>query len=75
MREFTGEEASKSSRTLDQSEIETVSGGHAKIIRTANMGYFGIMHWFDNGAASYIYFGQGEAPGSSTMHVYTEGGC
>jgi hypothetical protein len=72
MRELNAERASNCLRTLDEAEIQKVSGGGANIVKAVDMGYFGTMLWFDNGCASYIFSAQGESSGSSIMTVYTQ---
>ena len=54
MKEFNTEQASHFIRTLDDAEIETVSGGKVKQIGEAYIPYVGTILWFDNGCASFM---------------------
>lgn len=72
MKENDAELASNGLRALNEVELEAAAGGHAKIIKSVNMGYFGQINWFDNGCAQYITYGQGDGPCSQTMDVYQQ---
>ena len=54
MRELNAEQASSGLRTLNDAEIETVSGGKIKIIAEAYIPFAGTFIWFSNGGLSFL---------------------
>jgi hypothetical protein len=54
MKEFNTEQASHFIRTLDDAEIETVSGGEVKITGEAYIPFVGTFLWFSNGGLSFM---------------------
>ena len=54
MKELNAEQASHFIRTLDDAEIEDVSGGKVKQIGEAYIPFVGTILWFDNGCASFM---------------------
>ncbi len=54
MKELNAEQASHFIRTLDDAEIENVSGGKVKQIGEAYIPFVGTILWFDNGCASFM---------------------
>ena len=54
MRELSAEQASTDLRTLNEAEIETVSGGEVKITGEAYIPFVGTFLWFSNGGLSFM---------------------
>ena len=54
MKELNAAQASHFIRTLDDAEIENVSGGKVKQIGEAYIPFVGTILWFDNGCASFM---------------------
>ena len=50
----TEQQESDCSRTLNEAEIESVSGGKVKQIGEAYIPFVGTILWFDNGCASFM---------------------
>jgi hypothetical protein len=54
MREHNAEQGSNCLRTLNEAEIESVSGGKVKQTGEAYIPFVGTILWFDNGCASFM---------------------
>ena len=64
------EQGSNCLRTLNEVELDSVSGGEIKA--SANLGYFGQILWLDNGCAQYMTHRPGAGSCSDILDVYVQ---